>query len=170
MQQIMRALCRCWKPAWQGMVMAELAYRGGNGKPSGYRVAAKEGRLVRVSAEDAGSGECMRLILMPPRSGAQAARGASGEPGKRWRTFSAEEVRTFSAALGDHNIIHQGPRPIVSGFQMAEALSRDFPAASFTLRFQAPLYAGEEVRLVQEENEIRGYAGRLCFVRRSHGT
>jgi hypothetical protein len=160
MKEIMQALCREWKAEWQGLVMAELRYERGAGVAASYEINIKEGRMVRVAAS-AETGERMSMILLPLKKGkSDGTREAEGEP---WRVFSAEEVRGFSKGLGDHNEIHQGTHPIVSGFQILNALGEVVSAPSLRIRFHHPLYAGEMVSLAKEEGMVKGYAGALCF-------
>ncbi len=164
MKQIMSALCRAWKPEWQGLVMAELCYEEGQGEgfPREYEITISERRLVRVAAAQKETGEVMSMVLLPLRKGnnPEAAAESHGTP---WRAFSADEVRAFSSALGDHNEIHQGARPIVSGFQILAALKDSISYKKLRIRFQRPLFAGEMVTLVEEAGALKGYAGALCF-------
>ena len=83
-----------------------------------------------------------------------------GEP---WRLFTAEEVHHFSDALGDHNAIHQGLQPIVSGFQLLMSLVAMYPGKAIRLRFHHPVRAGEMVYLKKEGNQLLGYTDTLCF-------
>lgn len=159
---IMQSLCQVWKPEWQGMVMAELSYRRGQAAVSpSYRVTVKEGRLVRISALDDATGEEMGMVLLPQKKGKAGEKtGPTGEP---WRSFSADEVRNFSRSLGDHNAIHQGVCPIVSGFQLFSSLQEvdRFPSAK--LRFYASIKAGEVVYLKRESQGWTGYTDTRCF-------
>lgn len=164
MNEIMAALCRAWKPEWQGLVMAELCYEEGQGAGSAdYEIKISERRLVRVAASAKETGETMSMVLLPLRKGEVSAPMETENDGKPWRTFSAEEVRAFSSALGDHNEIHQGARPIVSGFQILSALRESISYPAVRIRFHRPLYAGEMVSLVEEAGMVKGYVGALCF-------
>ena len=164
MREIMSALCRAWKPEWQGLVMAELCYKEGQGAGSAdYEITISERRLVRVAASAKDTGEAMSMVLLPLRKGEALATAETECRRKSWRTFSAEEVRAFSSALGDHNEIHQGAHPIVSGFQILRALRGAISYPAVRIRFHQPLYAGEKVSLVEEAGTLKGYAGALCF-------
>ncbi len=164
MEKIMSALCRAWKPEWQGLVMAELRYEAGRGESVGtYEITISEKRLIRVAAASMETGEAMSMVLLPLRKGEALAAAETESGGNPWRTFLAEEVRAFSSALGDHNEIHQGARPIVSGFQILNALRETISYPSLRIRFHQPLYAGEPVTLVKEAGALKGYAGALCF-------
>ena len=164
MREIMSALCRAWKPEWQGLVMAELCYKEGQGAGSAdYEITISERRLVRVAASAKDTGEAMCMVLLPLRKGDALASMETENDGKTWRAFSADEVRAFSSALGDHNEIHQGAHPIVSGFQILSALRESISYPAVRLRFHQPLYAGEKVSLVEEAGTLKGYAGALCF-------
>ncbi len=159
MEEIIRALCSLWKPEWQGMVMGELRYRRGADVGGPYRVTASGRRIVRVAADSDG-GEHMELLLFPYK---ETSGKVVPEKGVPWRVFSAEEVRRCSRALGDHNGLHQTDRPVVSGFQIALALSGEAQASSFRLRFHQPIRSGETVYLLREGNRMQGMTDVLCF-------
>ena len=139
MEEQMRMLCGVWKDAWQGMVMAEISWKEGTPKAS-CGVHVKEGRLIRLSACTDG-GE-LSMVLLPFHAGKCLRKGREGEP---WRLFTAKEVHHFSDALGDHNAIHQGSQPIVSGFQLLVSLVAMYPGEAIRLRFHHPVRAGEMV-------------------------
>ncbi len=162
MKEIMEALCRTWKAEWQGLVMAELRYERGEEGVASYEVTVSERRLVKVAAVCKETGEQMMMTLLPLRNSMSRGETETAE-GTLWRKFSAEEVRDFSANLGDHNEIHQGARPIVSGFQILAALAERFPWRGIIIRFQQPLYAGEDVYLSETDGKVRGFSGGLCF-------
>lgn len=157
----MRSLCRIWKPSWQGMVMAELSYTAGKGPSTEpCEISVKEGRLIRLRACCPESGASMTLLLLPQKEGKVKKERA----GVLWRTFSAAEVREFSHSLGDHNEIHQGAAPIVSGFQLAAALDEDFSFGSGRIRFHAPVRAGEPIYIEKTADGCVGYTEERCFV------
>ncbi len=164
MKEIMEALCRTWKAEWQGLVMAELRYERGedDGAAPSYEVMVSERRLVKVAAVCKETGEQMMMTLLPLRNSMSRGETETAE-GTLWKKFSAEEVRDFSASLGDHNEIHQGARPIVSGFQILSALAERFPWRGMCIRFHQPLYAGEEIFLAADDGKVRGFSGGLCF-------
>lgn len=158
---IMRSLCQVWKPEWQGLVMAELAYLAGHRKSAGTcDITIKEGRLIRLRAVCPESGESMTMILLPQKLG-EVKKEKNGE---YWRTFSSEAVRKFSQDLGDHNEIHQGEHPIVSGFQLLVSLQQDFSFLSGRIRFYAPVKAGEAVYIEKTETGYIGYTEQRCFI------
>lgn len=160
MKEMMEALCQVWKPEWQGLVMAELSYDAGNGQGNEtVSVTVKEGRLIRLRAFCGASGEAMTMVLLPQKQG----EATQERKGVFWRTFSAEEVRTFSQNLGDHNEIHQGSHPIVSGFQLLTALRQDFSFTSGCIRFYAPVKAGESIYIEKTESGCTGYTLGRCF-------
>ncbi len=164
MNEIMAALCRAWRPEWQGLVMAELCYEEGQGAGvADYEIRISERRLVRVTASAKETGEAMSMVLLPLKKGEALAPVEMESMGNPWRTFSAEEVRAFSTALGDHNEIHQGTHPIVSGFQILSALRESISYPAVRIRFHRPLYADEMVSLIEEAGTVKGYAGALCF-------
>lgn len=157
MEEQMRMLCGVWKKAWQGMVMAEISWE--EGKPKASRgVHVKEGRLIRLSAGIEGG--TLSMVLLPLREGKCPRKEREGEP---WRSFTAEEVHRFSDALGDHNAIHQGAQPIVSGFQLLVSLAAMYPGKAIRLRFHHPVKAGEMVYLKKEGDQLLGYTDTLCF-------
>ena len=100
------------------------------------------------------------MVLLPFHAGKCPRKGREGEP---WRLFTAEEVHHFSDALGDHNAIHQGVQPIVSGFQLLVSLVAMYPGKAIRLRFHHPVRAGEMVYLKKEGDQLLGYTDTLCF-------
>ena len=98
--------------------------------------------------------------VLPFHAGKCPRKGREGEP---WRLFTAAEVHHFSDALGDHNAIHQGSQPIVSGFQLLVSLVAMYPGKAIRLRFHHPVRAGEMVYLKKEGDQLLGYTDTLCF-------
>lgn len=161
MHAIIKSLCSLWRPSWQGMVMGELKYRKGPGGSGPYKVSATGRRIVRVYAVSP-SEERMDLMLFPAAGFAGGGRKEAG--GTYWHTFSADEVRRYSASAGDHNEIHQTDCPIVSGFQIAEGMAALEGAPDFRIRFHYPVRSGEAVSLRKEGKVIYGMTDVLCFV------
>lgn len=160
MKEIMKALCGLWKEEWQGMVMGQLNYEKGEGACGGpYFVSASGRRILKVSAF--GGNERMEILLFPFSHG--EGKEKTGEKGRLWRTFSEGEVHAFSLSMGDHNGIHQARRPVVSGFQLAEALAEGRDFHTLRIRFHHPLYAGEAVYLKEEGKTFWGISEVLCF-------
>ena len=159
MEELMKALCIAWKEEWQGMVMGVLRYSRGEGDTHGLcKVSCSGRRIVRVRVTK-GTAD-MSILLFPPSEKAGKERNGQGS---LWCRFSAEEVRSFSFSLGDHNAIHQTLRPVVSGFQIALALVERKDFKTFHIRFHHPLYAGEAVYLKKEGKTIYGFSRVLCF-------
>ena len=100
------------------------------------------------------------MVLLPFHVGKCPRKERKGEP---WRLFTAEEVHHFSDALGDHNAIHQGSQPIVSGFQLLVSLVAMYPGKAIRLRFHHPVRGGEMVYLKKEGDQLLGYTDTLCF-------
>ena len=132
--------------------------------------------LERRHAEGFLRGACQRGAAHPPFSRHRRRGTFYGAPsfpsgkcprkereGKPWRLFTAEEVHHFSDALGDHNAIHQGSQPIVSGFQLLVSLAAMYPGKAIRLRFHHPVRAGEMVYLKKEGDQLLGYTDTLCF-------
>ena len=160
MMTIIRALCRVWKPEWQGMVMAELSYAAGE-RTAPLDIQVKEGRLVKIVASYGESGERMEMLLFPTQGNDRFYQVE--RKGDRWKSFDAQEVRKFSSSLGDHNEIHQGDHPIVSGFQLLAELRQLEAAPAMKIRFHSSIYAGEKVYLKKEGDTWLGYTDHLCF-------
>ena len=105
-------------------------------------------------------GDRLSMLLFPQKNGIkrEAPRG-----GTALCSFSAEEVREYSRSLGDHNSIHQTERPIVSGFQILEAVLRAYPAESAEMSFHYPVRSGETIYAVRQGETVQGYTDCLCF-------
>lgn len=155
-------MCSIWDPSWQGMVMGSLYYYPGNGSGTGsYEMTRKEGRLVRLSLKNTTTGEEMRMILFPFREGETKKQETLPE-GDFWTSFSPEDVRTYSQEAGDHNAIHQGSHPIVSGFQLLSSWLADFPQKeAVEMRFFAPVYADENIFI--SKDGMTGFTDKMCF-------
>lgn len=161
MEELMKALCIAWKEEWQGMVMGVLRYSRGEGDTHGLcKVSCSGRRIVRVRVTK-GTAD-MSILLFPPSEKAGKERNSQGS---LWCRFSAEEVRSFSLSLGDHNEIHQTLRPVVSGFQIALALAERKNFKTFHIRFHHPLYAGEAVYLKRKGKPFMDFPG-YCVLRR----
>ena len=157
---IFRALCKTWRPEWQGMVMAELSYAAGK-RTAPLDIQVKEGRLVKIVASYGEAGERMEMLLFHAKGNNRSYK--MEREGDFWQSFDAPAVREFSLSLGDHNEIHQGERPIVSGFQLLWTLRQKISASSMKIRFHSSIYAGENVYVKQDEDAWKGYTDHLCF-------
>lgn len=158
--EIFRSLCQIWKPEWQGMVMAELEYEAGE-RRAPLKIQAKEGRLVKIMASYGETGEKVRMLLLPAKGKVHLDKAE--QAGGFWKIFAPQEVRQFSSDLGDHNEIHQGNHPIVSGFQLLMELRKNETVTSMKIRFHSSIYAGEKVYLEKEGDTWMGYTDHLCF-------
>jgi len=89
------------------------------------------------------SGEFLELILSKP----SAPKEGEKRPDEAafWKSFSADEVRAYSKALGDHNEIHYTEKPVVSGFQIFESVMEEYPSDGMKISFHHPVFSGEEV-------------------------
>ncbi|WP_299145940.1 MaoC family dehydratase [uncultured Dialister sp.] len=160
MEELMKALCTAWEDEWQGMVMGELRYSKGEGEADGPCEISWSGRkIIRIRAV---KGTGRMEILLFPFSGKTEGKKRE-DKGTFWHTFPAEEVRSFSLALGDHNAIHQSAHPVVSGFQTAYALTKGKNFERIRIRFHHLLYAGDAVYLKKEGNTFYGSSQVLCF-------
>lgn len=156
-----RALCRTWKPQWQGMVMAELVYR--RGESSGIpAVEVREGRVIRLTTRYDHSMEGLSIVLFPFK--ASKPKAMTPWEGDDSISFSEERVHQDSTLLGDHNEIHQGENPVVSGFEILLEMEPYFSEKSIKIRFYAPARAGDSIFLHQEKGKITGYTDHLCFI------
>lgn len=159
MREIIRRACTVWKPDWQGKVLGRLSYVQGEKNSVFYEEKVREGRIISVSLAGDG-GDRLSMLLFPQKNGIkrEAPRG-----GTALCSFSAEEVREYSRVLGDHNGIHQTERPIVSGFQLLEAVLRAYPAESAEISFYYPIWSGETIYAVRQGETVQGYTDCLCF-------
>ncbi len=162
MKELIHELCRLWEPCWQGMVMGKLTYRKGTEKSGGNFISkVSHHPVLSFSVLEKESHESINILLFPFKEKEEEKEGGKG---KVWRSFTTHEVREYSRRMGDHNEIHQSSHPIVSGFQLAEALGEDFPFSSYMkIRFQHPVYSGETIRLEVDGPIILGYTDNLCF-------
>lgn len=158
MKEIIRKICTVWKPSWDGKVMGRISYTEGKRPSVSYTEKVREGRIISVTLSGDG-GEKLSLLLFPLKEAERKEAPAGGTP---LCSFSAEEVRAYSTALGDHNGIHQTERPIVSGFQILEALREAYGGKEISVSFHAPLRSGEILYTVKEGNKISGYTDSLC--------
>ena len=162
MKDAVKAICRIWRPEWQGMLMGRLTYKTGNGENKAYEEIIRDGKLLRVAVRGRKSGEFLELILSKP----SAPKEGEKRPDEAafWKSFSADEVRAYSKALGDHNEIHYTEKPVVSGFQIFESVMEEYPSDGMKISFHHPVFSGEEVYLMEKDQKIEGYTNQLCFV------
>lgn len=108
------------------------------------------------------AGNFFELILSKP----SAPKEGEKRPDEAafWKSFSADEVRAYSKALGDHNEIHYTEKPVVSGFQIFESVMEEYPSDGMKISFHHPVFSGEEVYLMEKDQKIEGYTDQLCFV------
>lgn len=66
MKDAVKAICRIWRPEWQGMLMGRLTYKKGNGENKAYEEIIRDGKLLRVAVRGRESGEFLELILSKP--------------------------------------------------------------------------------------------------------
>lgn len=163
MEEIIKALCRTWREKWQGMVMGELKYRRGRREPSGrYDISFAGNRIIKISAFDQVGGERMDILLFPFSTPVKSE-PAAGDKGIFWRIFRNDEIGKCSRSLGDHNNIHQMQHPVVSGFQIALELQKQWKAEAFRIRFHYPVYGEEAVYIREKGNTLYGTTQFLCF-------
>lgn len=87
------------------------------------------------------------------------------EAGKKWRSFSREDVLEYVNAVRDPNPIHRGDIPIVPGMCLMEAIKNSLPAGAteLSLAFRNTVFAGEELMLETAGGEIK-LSGREVFI------
>ena len=56
MKDAVKAICRIWRPEWQGMLMGRLTYKKGNGENKAYEEIIRDGKLLRVAVRGRESG------------------------------------------------------------------------------------------------------------------
>lgn len=66
MKDAVKAICRIWRPEWQGMLMGRLTYKKRNGENKAYEEIIRDGKLLRVAVRGRKSGEFLELILSKP--------------------------------------------------------------------------------------------------------
>ncbi len=77
-----------------------------------------------------------------------------------WRhTFYPAAIQDYLRRSGDTNPIHGGPRPVVPGLCLIEALYRPLalPALDWRISFLSPVYGGDTVYFYQDGTVIQGY-------------
>ena len=110
--------------------------------------------------------QSLTVLLVKPLSlsreiiSAEAEGAPDGEV--LWRhVFSDEEIQDYLAVSGDANEIHRGKRAVVPGLCFLERLlsSLDEDGLRWRCKFRKPVYAGEELCLVETAAGIEGYVG-----------
>lgn len=62
--------------------------------------------------------------------------------------FSTESVHAFVQSVGDTNVLHAGPKPLVPGLAILEAALQGIaPVRRAELRFRGASFAGETIEL-----------------------
>lgn len=162
-----RALTGLWNAAWNGALMASLTYTVGEGNQGGSCQTSVSGRgqTLHLTAKSPDGARLAMVMILPPHKKQGVAPSAVPDHLTPWRTFSAEDIHNASDLVGDHNGIHQGDRPIAGGFLLMEAMAARYAGHKrYKIRFLSPVYAGEALALLEEEQGASAYAGgRLCF-------
>lgn len=75
-----------------------------------------------------------------------------------WRSFSADEVHAFVAAMEDTNPIHQGDYPVVPGYQMLTAwLQEHRDVVSCDMRFHHAVKSDALIYLITDGAMVQAY-------------
>ncbi len=170
MRKTICEICRIWDPEWDGMVIAEITYRQKKkGQEEKWTSRVRGGKLVRIECTEQGSGNIFRLILVRPSAQEIEIRPRKEEIRNAdwvlWKSFSKDDIHAYSAAVGDHNSIHQGGRPMADGLCLFEELWKTVPDRTvYRMRFCCPVWADVPVYLERTECGVRGFSGNiLCF-------
>lgn len=107
----------------------------------------------------------LRAVLVLPEAGAGPSLREEEPAGKLIysHAFTVEEIGEYIALTGDQNIIHQGEHPIVPGICMAWYLQKSLglKALNWSLRYQGPVYAGDELAVYAAEGAYQAYVGKI---------
>lgn len=74
-------------------------------------------------------------------------------------SWSADDIQTFTEAVGDTNSIHRGKQAIVPGLLMMETILLEFEKKEMLwkkikMRFYKPVAAAQPVRIIRQEAEF----------------
>ncbi len=171
-----KALCRLQGERYDNSYIGKLVYRRTAAETEGERLELDPGKpgrrfqrvKVRAFGKDGRETAVLETVLFfsdtmvnhDEETGSPLAREGVPPPGAiPWHAFSEEEIREFSAAVGDTNPIHLTERPVVQGYLLADRIFRRLGRpGNITIRFSNPAYAGEMIYLLEEDqHEQPGY-------------
>lgn len=171
MMQMIQQLAACKSYNFSGWFLAEASLcLEGKAHSFSLEICRKTERraVLQVLGWDEG-GRCrqsLTVLLVKPLSlsreiiSAEAEGAPDGEV--LWRhVFSDEEILDYLAISGDANEIHRGKGAVVPGLCFLERLlsSLDEDDLRWRCKFRKPVYAGEELCLVETAAGIEGYVG-----------
>ena len=171
MMQLIQQLAACKSYDFSGWFLAEASLcLEGEVRSISLEVCRKTERraVLQVLGWDEG-GRCrqsLTVLLVKPLGlfWETIPAGGDGAPDGEvlWRhVFSDEEIQAYLAASGDVNEIHRGKGAIVPGLCFLERLlsSLDEDDLRWRCKFRKPVYAGEEIYLMDTAAGIEGYVG-----------
>lgn len=171
MMQLIQQLAACKSYDFSGWFLAEASLcLEGEVRSISLEVCRKTERraVLQVLGWDEG-GSCrqsLTVLLVKPLGlfWETIPAGGDGAPDGEvlWRhVFSDEEIQAYLAASGDVNEIHRGKGAIVPGLCFLERLlsSLDEDGLRWRCKFRKPVYAGEELCLVETAAGMEGYVG-----------
>ena len=83
----------------------------------------------------------------PIKTAAPAEPSHKSSVGTPWHTYTATEIHSFIAAIGDEQPIHKTAIPVVPGMLMLYTLCQDKAITSLSIRFFQPVYANQAIYL-----------------------
>lgn len=159
-----RALCQHWRTAWERAVIGWLVYRPGqNVDIDAWDVTVRTGRLIHFYCQRrCPQGAEVEMVLVLPMAIMQRQQAKpvplTSERVAWWCRFSQTEIEASARRLGDHNPIHYGTKPVVSGFLLLERLVTAYPGkVCYRLRCREPIFADEAVAVIELDTGVHGY-------------
>lgn len=166
MLELARASSHCNQNFFKGWVIAGVEVNI-NGKASKYTnelVLKNKHRcimLVQGFNDDSRLQKQLKIVLILPRKVGQDNINSEIISGKfiGEHIFTAEEINAYTYFVGDENILHSQPRPIVPGILLLSWLQQVTAAKllHWKARFLQPVYAGEWLQVFEQQGMFVGY-------------
>lgn len=146
-------------PRYEGALIAKVVWECGHDAGAGMRILRDHHGLLEVMAFDDSGRLTLTMLLgrpAPSRPSGRLVRSRSlkllvdGAPTPTHLSlcFSAESVHAFVQSVGDTNVLHAGPKPLVPGLAIFEAALQGIaPVRRAELRFRGASFAGETIEL-----------------------
>lgn len=174
MLELAQALAKCNQEVFKGWVIAGVDVEiSGKAEIYSNEILVRNKRrsiiLVQGRSSDGKLKKQLKVILMLPRQlGCDDTKDEElADKPSYEHIFSVAEVSEYLARVGDENIIHRQPRPIVPGMLLLSWLQKTagIAALNWKVRFVQPVYSGETVSCCFQEQTITAYVnGAKVFI------
>lgn len=146
-------------PRYEGALIAKAVWEREHDAGAGMRILRDYHGLLEVMAFDDSGRLTVTMLLGRPAPSQPSGRlvrsrslkllvDGAPTPAHLSLCFSTESVHAFVQSVGDTNVLHAGPKPLVPGLAILEAALQGIaPVRRAELRFRGASFAGETIEL-----------------------